>query len=307
MTINEYILEQDISSATCSDIEIEQAFAEMSVLSEMCRCYEKAQMFAEYASEPSVVTSCGIFMESDTDAGANEEKKKKTFKEYIVSIGKVISGLWGKFLDIFKNIFSSQMMKILNKMPADTIIYNGTNTNDSINNKMSGIVIFAEDINATLEMVSDFTNAVKSSDVETIKKFAEPGYVNSMRVEKVKESRITHNNPSIITKESMIAIVDQLNQAKTYSKAKNLMSQISSIADNGDINIDVSLLKSAVKNISTQIKEVTDSTYRIYNLCIKTFDKNAKSQSKYLHSQAAKDQGFFSDDDDVDDKKPPKK
>ena len=84
MTLENYIMEQEINTASFSDVMLEQAIAEFEVSVAILECYQKEEVLLEYASNAS---EFNVFMEEDETAA---ESTKKTFKERLGDAGNFI-------------------------------------------------------------------------------------------------------------------------------------------------------------------------------------------------------------------------
>ena len=267
MTISEYILEQDISTATCSDIELERSLAEMNVIAEMCRCYEKAKIFAEYASNSSVVAECGIFLESDGSTDT-VEKKNKTFKDLLKSIGKVLKNVLNNFIELLEKLFADSTTKALKKIPDGTIIVPSTlPTYDLVINALI-------DMKNIEDIVNLLINDIKTNDINDIKRFAEKfdtvkNDINDRNNEKYDNFKNTAN--IIITKEFMIDRIDDLKKTKKLQKMRTLMNEIKSIEnlDNEFYKGNISDIKNATRNVTEYISGTVRLTTYVYNETIK--------------------------------------
>lgn len=110
MKMSDYILEQDISSASVMDIEIQQAYAEMAVASALMDCYLKQATIMEYASCDA--SEFGVFVESD-------DSTSKESKGFI----NTIKNAWNKFINWIKSTFKALVMAISKKSPEKTLYY----------------------------------------------------------------------------------------------------------------------------------------------------------------------------------------
>ena len=274
MTVSEYILEQSISTATCADIELERSIAKMNVLAEMCRCYEKHEMFTEYASDSSVVTECGIFLEADGATANNEEKKKKTFKEYVKSGWTVLCNLLERFHEWLKKLFDDSMTKILNKIPDGTIIVPKTVETYAV------MIRAFNDSNIVYDIYHNFMDAVKSNNVEKIKKFADKSKFDEMI--NAYRSEYRGNKNVDFTKEAMVDFIDLLKTEKKLQKSSQLMKEIKSITtDNTEFyEGNVSDIKAALKNLTGFMRTNTKYIEMVYTECIKISEREQKILAK---------------------------
>ena len=281
MTMSEYILEQSISTATCSDIELERSLAEMNVLAEMCRCYEKAEMFSEYASDESVVAECGIFLEADKATENNEEKKKKTFKSFIESAKTVLSNIWQKFVEILEKLFADSTTKALEKIPDGTIIV----PKDS---QMYALALRAFMDSERIEfLLEDFIKSIKSGDTIQLKKMADKQSFNGILTKDINDDNNYGNidyyrQSTNFTKETMMECLDKLKKTKSLQKSRNLMNEVKTITDldKGFYDGNIDDIKAAVKNITEYIRETVKYVTYVYDECIKLSARRQKVYDK---------------------------
>ena len=293
MTMSEYILEQSISTATCSDIELERSLAEMNVLAEMCRCYEKAEMFSEYASDSSVVAECGIFLEADEATENSEEKKKKTFKEYGDSIRKVFTNLLNKFLTVIERLFGDQTTKALEKIPDGTIIV----PKDSP--IFDNCVIALSSLEMTDIVMNSFIESIETNDIKNIKIIADKTQFNEF-IQVYRENLYgdseygniskAYGEKILFTKEFMMENLKHIKQNKKFKKAKNIIDEINKKMISNDDNIkfyneNINDIKSAVNNISKFISENIKYVSYVYDECVKASAKKQKIYDKAIYGK----------------------
>ena len=87
VTLSDYILEQEVSTASCDDIVLEQLQAQIDVNLALANAYLKEYMMLEYAS---------VYTEADESNGATTEKKSGKFKEWIKKVWEAIKGFFVK-------------------------------------------------------------------------------------------------------------------------------------------------------------------------------------------------------------------
>jgi hypothetical protein len=114
ITMSDYLLEQEISTASCEDIVLEQYMAEADVYTAIANAYAKEVLMLEYASD--------AYLEEAED-GAKESKFKKfwstiweAIKRFFRFIGEKLAafGRWVK--SIFKGKPSEQLREDYEKM-----------------------------------------------------------------------------------------------------------------------------------------------------------------------------------------------
>lgn len=92
--LSDYIMEQEVSTASCDDILMEQTFAEIDVASKVCAAYCKQLMMLEY--------DAGLVQEADDTTKTKWYKTAwEAVKKFFTTIGKAIAGfftgIWNKF------------------------------------------------------------------------------------------------------------------------------------------------------------------------------------------------------------------
>ncbi len=110
MKMSDYILEQDISSASVMDIELAQSYAEMSVATALMECYLKQEAIIEYASCDA--SEFGVFME----AGDGKSTDKAKFTD-------VIKNTWHKVINWITSVAKSLYYAIAKKSPKKSLFY----------------------------------------------------------------------------------------------------------------------------------------------------------------------------------------
>jgi hypothetical protein len=101
ITLENYVLEQEINDVTFIDAYAEQAIAEMNVISSLLDCYCKQELITEYTSTDA--SEFGVFQEGEKwdkfKAGASEkwnnvkEFFRKAVEAFIVAVQTVIAKL----------------------------------------------------------------------------------------------------------------------------------------------------------------------------------------------------------------------
>lgn len=92
--MSDYLLEQEISTASCDDILLEQAAAELEVAGALVEAYAKAVVMFEYASE--------VYQEGELkEIWGNKDygflkKLWESLKAILRAIGRFFGGLWNK-------------------------------------------------------------------------------------------------------------------------------------------------------------------------------------------------------------------
>lgn len=123
--LSDFIMEQEVSTASCEDIVLEQLQAEIDVASKVASAYCKQLLMLEYA----------MYQEEDTQTATETQDKKDTkdrwyktaweaVKRFFTSIGKAIAGfftgIWNKFFAKDKlSAATKACQKMMNASPED--------------------------------------------------------------------------------------------------------------------------------------------------------------------------------------------
>lgn len=116
ITMSDYLLEQEISTASCDDIVLEQAIAEFEVSCAIIEAYTKQFMMLEYGNE---------FYQEKADDDDDDEKPgffkkiKEGFKHLVDSIWTFLKNVWGRFMAFLNSGKNKVLNKKLQKMLND--------------------------------------------------------------------------------------------------------------------------------------------------------------------------------------------
>lgn len=117
VTLSDYILEQEVSAASCDDITMEQGLAEMQVYAALANAYAKQFLMLEYASEYTMEADDETATQTDTanGSGQSESKWKKFWRTIWEGIKHAIEWLGQKFRDFGAWIKSKFSKKAIEK------------------------------------------------------------------------------------------------------------------------------------------------------------------------------------------------
>lgn len=126
MTLQNYVLEQEINNTSIGDIYVEQAIAEFEVACAVLECYQKEEILLEYAS--SDISEFGIFQEGAWDkvketGGKAKEGLKKAGHAVKTALKKgweMVLRAVENFMNIFRKVNFTKMAEKFNQYPADT-------------------------------------------------------------------------------------------------------------------------------------------------------------------------------------------
>lgn len=163
VTLSDYILEQEVSTASCDDILIEEAYAAMEVNRALANAYAKEITMLEYAvefgSDLYVEAEGGTGTEEKTGFGAKVGKFFKTIWDAIVNAFKWIGRQFAKLWGWIKGLFS--------KKTADTL--RNVATSDKVD---EAVIKIKEDLKSKNLRLEDFEEIIATKGV---RKFIENG------------------------------------------------------------------------------------------------------------------------------------
>lgn len=296
MKMSDYILEQDISSASVMDIELAQSYAEMSVATALMECYLKQEAIMEYASCDA--SEFGVFMEADEDAQLTVSQKNTPSVAYddIADPKKeteVSKKWWQKLLDWFKNVIKAIRMTFAKKSPKKCLYYlekcpDGTAFDFPLSQKYvcekySEIIRYAAEACDALENKSTQPSAY---DAITAKIEDTLNYMN----DKHEVGSKVHIGKDQI-RDVMVAL-DSLELSKkleTMSKKLDDLKKTDFVPVTGDNKSDAAkaakkkVVESATKMVKTAcagITELNKTVIDIWDKVIKTTYKESKKKKK---------------------------
>lgn len=291
MRISDYILEQDISIATCDDIEIAQCFAEMEVMSALVECYIKQDIIQEYCSGD--ISEFDVYMESgDTDTsngnGENTEKEKAKTKWY-QSIINLLKKIGTFFLKIMGKAPFSKLIEMVEDMPEYVEFEIPDN---SVKIKPANLVVRYLDV--TKQYVR-FAELLKNGGVNNAQAYRDVFNDTSIAgVNKYRSSAyMSDGQGRTINKAQMLAILRELDEADAVPSVRKMLKEIdlskkSQLADSA-----ISTIKDVASKLSKEFNEVNKVLIHLQNSIIKKTSKELKAEKreeKKATRQAKRDQ-----------------
>lgn len=183
MKLSNYIMEQEINTTSIDDIYVEQAVAELEVVSAVTEAYLKATTMMEYASYDTVCECFSFIQEADA-AAAKKESSNKVAK-FFKAIWEAITRAFKAFVNFFRKTNYKKLIENI-RLNAEAIdLVGGIELNEYIlnpSNDMSKIRKASEEFVSVLKTktkdVKDYENVekilrsigmTKSGDVKTYK------------------------------------------------------------------------------------------------------------------------------------------
>ena len=277
ITLENYVLENEISDVTIMDVYAEQAIAEMNVISSLLDCYCKQEMIQEYTSTDG--SEFGVFMEGEKwdkfKSGASETWNKfKDFlkgaaEAFIVAVQTVIA----KIRKVPANTIKASIDKLRETMDTDqNIAIRGVNAHfvDDLDNLIAAankIGVEMYDLKLATDNGSSVTSAKFESILKTIKEIeSDYDISNSGIIKRGKERRNKDENTSTTMS---INDIDQyindtlakLEQNKTIETLNDLIKTYKKL-----IKADAKAVKSANADLYNDIKDSKDGIYNPANM-----------------------------------------
>lgn len=276
MKLSDYILEQDISLASCDDIEVARCFAEMEVLGSIVECYAKQALIMEYYSgDPA---DFNIFMESDLPAtpasteSSDPNVREKTKGKWYTSIFKWLVAAVKSVYNAITRVDYGKLIVMLKDLPEDT--------------KFDGV-----DLSYSLVVaVSDATDKFKELLKDHVANPAE--YTAIVDDLKSKEKAVQNKVKDGVSYTTMRDILVDLNNAKAVPKTKKLLAELTAEEDKFRHGINSDVDDSAIKTIretaqylSNLYSKVAKSTLNMSATVMRKAQRSAGKSKK----QASKD------------------
>lgn len=229
MKMSDYILEQDISSASVMDIEIAQAYSEMAVATALMDCYLKQETIMEYAS--CDINEFGVFMEASTDDAGKPEGFVGTIKYW-----------WNKLVNWIKKVCKSLAMALSKKSPKKTLYYLEKCPYDVTFTFSDGVVEDIQKFNMVYTMINDINDIMWDGpdkvDEATCKKVI-AAIKDRFEVKTTKDS---NGNDSLKLEDINGTPSKEKGDLKVYTKDE-LMTVLKRLVDSGDIDRSISAIK----------------------------------------------------------------
>lgn len=312
MKISDWILEQDISTASCDDIELAQCFAEMEVLSALMECYAKQELIQEYCSGD--IREFDIYMESGDETGAEPEeessegsddsgeKKSKKFKGFMSGAKETAKKWWGSVIDLIKNI-GTLIVKLFSRVSYEQIkerVVESTAETWTIPVAMiSGMQKYLKSV---LKHYEQFSNLLTSKTTDIAKyKSLDSDITTSKRIYETHiEGR--GKESSNLSKDEMLSFLDEMidiqkNEIPTVKKTlKSLDYAKKDYKEMENTGEMVKIIKSCAGRLHHEFTVCNKTILDMTNTIVKSIDKGAKSMKKYLDKETNKGKKHKSDD-----------
>jgi len=280
MKISDYIMEQNISIASCNDIEIARCFAEMEVIGSLVECYAKQATIMEHAgcdlSDFSIFQEANSLMPTGgsgekgvTDGKSSFDSKSKETKT------KWYKAIWNWIITAFKNLINA-MTRV--DYPKLIKMVEGSSVNEY--NVDRSFIMVQEVIEATRE----FKNLVKDKDNN-------PSKYNKIVSDLKSKFEYTNGVQDKLTKSEMVNALKKLSEKEVVPSARKLLKELEfdknafKNADDGSAvkatdQTIISTIKDAAKYLSNVYAKTTKSTLQMMNNVIKPVVKDDKKNKK---------------------------
>ena len=323
MKISDWILEQDISTASCDDIGLAQCFAEMEVLSALMECYAKQELIQEYCSGD--IREFDIYMESGDETGAEPEegssessddsgdKKSNKFKDFMSGAGNKAKGAgsrvketakkwWGSVIDLIKNI-GTLIVKLVSSVSYEQIkerVVESTAETWTIPVAMiSGMQRY---LKAILVHYKTFSNLLtsKTTDISKYKSLDNDITSSKNTFERTIDGQ--EKTSKDLSKNDMIAFLNEMiyiqeNEIPTVKKTlKSLDYAKKDYKEMENTGEMVKIIKSCAGRLHHEFTVCNKTILDMTNTIVKSIDKGAKSMKKYLDKETNKGKKHKSDD-----------
>lgn len=290
MKLSDYILEQDISTASIADIDFEQCFAEMNVFATALDCCMKQEMILEYAtgyiSDFSIFQE-GMFMESDEEQAKDgvKEKKELFLKRWWKSLIEVLKRVGNMIVGWFSKVNYGSLKKSVED--SDVKFYSA----DDI--KLLKAMIHSANIQQLIVCYRTFVEALsdQETDLITFKKIKELVDVFDLAFKNIESEKPkpTDNNVGL-DKAEMLKFLTEMEEIQ-----KNEIPKFKQILKNANFDIKNYDTKTEEgKNIVQLIKEIGKKMPIVYSKMneriLKTTAKVIK-QCQKKGNAPAKDEG----------------
>ena len=323
MKISDWILEQDISTASCDDIELAQCFAEMEVLSALMECYAKQELIQEYCSGD--IREFDIYMESGDETGAEPEeessegsddssdKKSNKFKGFMSGAGNKAKGAgskvketakkwWGSVVELIKKV-GLLIVKLFSGVSYEQIkerVGESTAVTWTIPSVM--VTGLKEYLKSVLKHYKTFSDLLTSKTTDITKyKSLDSDITTSKRIYETHiEGR--GKESSNLSKDEMLSFLDEMidiqkneipSVKKTLKSLDYAKKDYKEMENTGEM---VKIIKSCAGRLHHEFTVCNKTVLDMTNTLVKSIDKGAKSMKKYLDKETNKGKKHKSDD-----------
>ena len=309
MKISDWILEQDISTASCDDIGLAQCFAEMEVLSALMECYAKQELIQEYCSGD--IREFDVYMESGDEADAEPEGESsdgsddsgdKKSKGAGSKVKETVKKWWGSVIDLIKNI-GTLIVKLFSRVSYEQIkerVVESTAETWTIPVAMiSGMQRY---LKAILVHYKTFSNLLTSKTTDIAKYKSLDNDITSSKNTFERTIDGQEKTSKDLSKNDMIAFLDEMiyiqeNEIPTVKKTlKSLDYAKKDYKEMENTGEMVKIIKSCAGRLHHEFTVCNKTILEMTNTIVKSIDKGAKSMKKYLDKETKKGKKHKSDD-----------
>lgn len=287
MKISNYIMEQEINTATTNDIEIAQLYAEMEVIGSMVETYAKHAVIMEYCSDKSEFET--IFTESDLPMNigqsgppatpnistkAKDKWYKAIFKWLIAAIKGIISTL--------TRVSYTELVKMIRDLPETTKFENVD---------MSWAIV--EEVCVSTETFKDY---IKSNETDARK------YTNLVADLKDKVTSL-EGHVRTMSKAEMHDMLVKLDHCKAVPRARKLLKDLEFDAKKFGSDVFegtgavknthqqlISAIRETAKCLSKLYSNVATSTLNMANAVVKKTAKSVDEAKKNAEKMKKQDE-----------------
>lgn len=319
MKISDWILEQDISTASCDDIGLAQCFAEMEVLSALMECYAKQELIQEYCSGD--IREFDIYMESGDETGAEPEeessessddsgeKKSNKFKGFMSTIGNKTKSAgskvgttakkwWNSVIELIRNI-GMFIVKLFSGVSYEQIRTRVVNSNVNSWDFPVQLGYMESLLIKTIKYYEDFSKLLtsKTTDLSKYKKLYESITESEQTIINVDTSA-----KAVATKAEMLDFLDSMIdiQKNGVPKVKKILKDLDyakkdykEMENTGEM---VKLIKSCAAKLHHNFTSVNTTVLQVTNRLVKEINKAEGRKQKNAAKADKKNNKNISDD-----------
>lgn len=314
MKISDWILEQDISTASCDDIELAQCFAEMEVLSALMECYAKQELIQEYCSGD--IREFDIYMESGDETGAEPEegssessddsgdKKSNKFKGFMSGAKETAKKWWGSVIDLIKNI-GTLIVKLFSRVSYEQIKTKVTNSTATQWDLPVEVDLMRDALHEILNKYTEFSNLLvnKSSDIDSYKSLYESlTLLEENYAKRMSPSKEYNGRSGNLSKDDMIDFIDDMIyiQKNGVPKVKKILKDLDyakkdykEMENTGEM---VKLIKSCTAKLHHNFTSINTTVLQVTNRLVKEINKAEGRKQKNAAKADKKNNKNISDD-----------
>lgn len=325
MKISDWILEQDISTASCDDIELAQCFAEMEVLSALMECYAKQELIQEYCSGD--IREFDIYMESGDEADAEPEegssessddsgdKKSNKFKGFMSGAGNKAKGAgsrvketakkwWGSVIDLIKNI-GTLIVKLFSGVSYEQIKTKITNSTATQWDLPVEVDLMRDALHEILKKYTEFSDLLmnKSADIESYKSLYDSlTLLEENYARRISPSKEYNGRSGNLSKDDMIDFIDDMIyiQKNGVPKVKKILKDLDyakkdykEMENTGEM---VKLIKSCAAKLHHNFTSINTTALQVTNKLVKEINKAEGRKQKNAAKADKKNNKNTSDD-----------